>query len=301
VRQGAEENLIAELYDGEPHRANFRQTSGASSFSMRNALNQVDKILRLYDRHPANRLRSKARVTAEKWLLDHQEANGSFGGIEPCYLLTPMALNAVGYRNEHPVIRKSLEASRELVWEMGEQALYMPCVSPNWNTALACKALLASGMRGDHPALGAATRWFIDHQVFTSGDWSIKRPDLKAGGWPFEFFNNAYPDVDDSAVIVSVLAEVGGRDDEANAHAIAAGANWVNGMQSRDGGFAAFDTDTNSNWLNHLPLADVEAITDPSCPDLTGRVLEMLGALHYGKDHPVARRAIRWLKRHQSP
>lgn len=301
VRHVAEGNLIAELYDGPPELANFAQPRGASTLSMRNMLNQVDRLLRLYDRHATGALRSKACVAAEKWLVDRQEANGSFGGIEPCYLLTPMALNAIGYGNEHPVIRKSMEASRELVWEMGEQALYMPCVSPNWNTALACKALLASGMDGDHPALVAAAQWFIDHQVFSPGDWSVKRPRLEPGGWPFEFFNNTYPDVDDSAVIVGVLTEVVGGDDAAKAHAIEAGANWVNGMQSKDGGFAAFDTDTDSKWLNQLPLADVEAVTDPSCPDLTGRVLEMLGALHYEKDHPVAQQAILWLQRNQSP
>jgi squalene-hopene/tetraprenyl-beta-curcumene cyclase len=300
VRPVADGNLIAELYAGPPHLTRFCQPKGATTFSMRNLLNQVDRLLRWYDRHPARGLRAKANNRAEKWLLEHQEANGSFGGIEPCYLLSTMALHAIGYRNQHPVIRKALEASRELVWDMGDRALYMPCVSPNWNTALACKALLASGLRSDHPALVAASQWFIDHQVFTPGDWSIKRPDLKPGGWPFEFFNNAYPDVDDSAVIVAVLAETEPHDDAAKNHAIAAGANWVNGMQSRDGGFAAFDTDTDSKWLNQLPLADVEAVTDPSCPDLTGRVLEMLGALGHTPDHPVAARAILWLQRNQS-
>ena len=301
VRQVAEENLIAELYQDPPERTNFKQPRGATPFSMRNMLNQVDRLLRLYDRHPAKRLRAKASDAAEKWLTDHQEANGSFGGIEPCYLLSPMALKGIGYRNDHPVIRKSIEASRELIWEMGDKALYMPCVSPNWNTALACKALLAAGMSGDHPAFEAATKWFIDRQVFTTGDWSIKRPGLEPGGWPFEFFNNAYPDVDDSAVIVEVLTEMGDRDDAGKARAIAAGANWVSGMQSKDGGFAAFDTDTDSKWLNQMPLADVEAVTDPSCPDLTGRVLEMLGALHRTQHDPVARRAIQWLQRNQSP
>ena len=146
VHQVAEENLIAELYDDPPERTNFRQPRGATAVSMRNFLNQADRLLRLYDRHPSRRLRRKGLHAAEKWLVEHQEANGSFGGIEPCYLLSPMALKGLGYGTEHPVIRKSIEASRELVWEMGDRALYMPCVSPNWNTALACKALLASGL-----------------------------------------------------------------------------------------------------------------------------------------------------------
>ncbi|MGH7864766.1 MAG: squalene--hopene cyclase, partial [Candidatus Binataceae bacterium] len=112
---------------------------------------------------------------------------------------------------------------------------------------------------------------------------------------------DGYPDVDDSAVILTVLAESSIDDAVALQRSITAGANWVMGMQSRDGGFAAFDADNDKHWLNHVPLADVEAVTDPSCPDLTGRVLEMMGAIGHRADHPAALRAIAWLKREQSP
>src|SRR5260370_36858396 len=132
---------------------------------MRSILTDVDRLLRLYDRHTTNPVRSKATKAAETWLVEHQEANGSFGGIEPCYLLSPMALQGIGYRNEHPVIRKSLAASRELVWEIGDKALYMPCVSPNWNTALACKALLPSRTHGGHRAIAAPPRGVIGHSA----------------------------------------------------------------------------------------------------------------------------------------
>lgn len=291
---------IRELYADAPERTYFPQPRGHGALSVRTVLNQVDRVLRFYDRHPAAALRSRAVRAAERWLVEHQEGNGSFGGIEPCYLLTPMALKAIGYADGHPVIRRAIEASRELIWEMGDRALYMPCVSPNWNTALAAKALLASGTRPDDPALTGAARWLIDHQIFKRGDWSVKRPELEPGGWAFEFFNDAYPDVDDSAVILGVLSQTFHHDPAARRRAIEAGSNWVLGMQSRDGGFAAFDVDTDAKWLNQLPLADVEAVTDPSCPDLTGRVLEMMGALNYSADHPVARRAIRWLKRAQA-
>jgi squalene-hopene/tetraprenyl-beta-curcumene cyclase len=300
-RPVSDRNLLEELYLESPQETDFAQAAGEHRWSLRSIFKHVDRGLRIYDRHPLHPLRARAAQHAEKWLLDHQEENGSFGGIEPCYLLTPMALSAIGYSREHPVIRKALKASRELVWEMGDKALYMPCVSPNWNTALACKAMLASGIPGDHPAIMKAGDWFLDHQIFEPGDWSIKRPDLKPGGWSFEFFNNAYPDVDDSALIVAILSATRHEDPSAKARAIEAGANWVMGMQSGDGGFAAFDVDNDSKWLNRLPLADVEAVTDPSCPDLTGRVLEMLGALHYPKEHPVASRAIEWLRRNQSP
>jgi squalene-hopene/tetraprenyl-beta-curcumene cyclase len=291
---------ILELYIEPPHFTKFKQPRGKSLISLRNALNFADKALRFYDRHKIKSLRARALRHNENWLLEHQEANGSWGGIEPCYLLSAMALKANGYRNDHPVLKRAIEASQELIWHFDDHDLYMPCVSVNWDTGLAGRALLDSGVPGDHPAMKQTSQWLIDHQIFKKGDWSVKRPDLEPGGWAFEFHNDCYPDVDDSAVILSVLADSNANDAAARERAIRVGANWVMGMQSNDGGFAAFDADNDSTWLNHLPLADVEAVTDPSCPDLTGRVLDMMGAVGYRNDHPVAKRAIEWLKKNQS-
>jgi squalene-hopene/tetraprenyl-beta-curcumene cyclase len=292
---------ILELFIEPPHFTKFKQPRGAKRLSLRSVFNIADRGLRFYDRHRSKSLRARALNHVENWILEHQEANGSWGGIEPCYLLSAMALKANGYRNDHPVLKKAIEASRELIWNFPDYAMYMPCVSVNWDTALAGKALLDSGLPGDHPALKQTAQWFIDHQIFKKGDWSIKRPDLEPGGWAFEFYNDWYPDVDDSAVILSVLAESTNDNPEAKERSIRAGANWVMGMQSKDGGFAAFDADQTATWLNHVPLADVEAVVDPSCADLTGRVLEMMASVGYRTDHPVATRAIEWLKRNQSP
>ncbi len=291
---------ILELYIEPPHFTKFKQPRGAKTLSLRSVFNVVDRGLRLYDRHRNKSLRARALSHVENWILEHQEANGSWGGIEPCYLLSAMALKANGYRNEHPVLKKAIEASRELIWNFSDSAMYMPCVSVNWDTALAGKALLDSGLPVDDPALKQTARWFIDHQIFKKGDWAIKRPELEPGGWAFEFYNDCYPDVDDSAVILSVLADSSVDDLESKERSLRAGANWVMGMQSKDGGFAAFDADNDATWLNHVPLADVEAVTDPSCPDLTGRVLEMMASVGYRTDHPVATRAIEWLKKNQA-
>ncbi|HEV3111823.1 MAG TPA: squalene--hopene cyclase [Candidatus Binataceae bacterium] len=290
---------VLELYIEPPHFTRFRPPAAKSRWSLRGLFNLADPLLRAYNRHPIQGLHARALSAAENWLLEHQEANGSWGGIEPCYLLSAMALKALGYRADHPVLKKALEASRELMWYMGDKTLYMPCVSTNWDTALAAKALLESGLSPADPALGAAARWLIEHQIFKRGDWSVKRPKLEPGGWAFEFYNDWYPDVDDSAVILCDLAAIPYGDAAAREKAIKAGSNWVMGMQSGDGGFAAFDADNHSTWLNHLPFADVEAVTDPSCPDLTGRALEMMAAVGYRADHPVARRAIAWLKNAQ--
>jgi len=290
---------ILELYIEPPHFTRFRPPAAKSRFSLRGMLNLSDGLLRAYNRHSPKSLRARAISVAENWILEHQEANGSWGGIEPCYLLSAMALKGLGYRPDHPVLKKAIEASRELIWDLGDKVLYQPCVSPNWDTALAAKALLESDLSPQDPALGKAARWLIDHQIFKRGDWSVKRPNLEPGGWAFEFYNDNYPDVDDSAVILCVLAGTPFDDAAARERAIKAGSNWVMGMQSRDGGFAAFDADNDSAWLNNLPFADVEAVTDPACPDLTGRVLEMMAAVGYRAEHPVARRAIAWLKKAQ--
>jgi squalene-hopene/tetraprenyl-beta-curcumene cyclase len=287
-----------ELFIQPPHFTKFTMRRGDRLLSLRNALRVADKGLRAYDKHHLKPLRVKAIRHAENWLLEHQDANGSWGGIQPCYLLSPMALKGLGYRNDHPVIVKALQGVRELIWDQGDSILYQPCVSPNWDTALAAKALLDSGIAPDHPAMRGSAKWLIDHQIFKKGDWSIKRPDLEPGGWAFEFYNDWFPDVDDSAVILMVLAAADG-DPVARERAIRLGANWVMGMQSSDGGFAAFDVDNDSKWLNDAPFADVQAATDPTCADLTGRVLEMMAAVGYRVDHPVARRAISWLKRDQ--
>jgi squalene-hopene/tetraprenyl-beta-curcumene cyclase len=292
---------VLELYVQPPHFTRFKLPRGDRLLSLRNALLVTDRLLRYYDRHHRPNLRARALHYAESWLLEHQDANGSWGGIQPCYLLSPMALKALGYRNDHPAIVKALSAAKELMWDLGDATLYQPCVSPNWDTALAAKALLDSGMPGHHSALCDAAKWLIAHQIFKPGDWSIKRPTLDPGGWAFEFYNDWFPDVDDSAVILMVLAAAAYDDQARRDLALRAGANWVMGMQSKDGGFAAFDVDNDSQWLNHVPFADVEASTDPSCADLTGRVLEMMAAVGYTADHPVARRAIAWLKRDQKP
>jgi squalene-hopene/tetraprenyl-beta-curcumene cyclase len=294
-RQGA-----LELYIQPLHFTKFHHPRGRRLFSLRNAFNGIDRVLAFYERHSFEPLRHRGLVAAESWILEHQEANGSWGGIQPCYLLSAMALKALGYRNDHPVIRKGYEATRELLWNFGDRTLCMPCVSPNWDTAIAAKALLESGLAPDHPALRKAAQWFFANQIFKRGDWSVKRPNLEPGGWSFQFFNDCYPDVDDVAMILTVLPHVAVDDQLVKERSVKAGANWVMGMQSKDGGFAAFDVDNDSHWLNHVPLADVEAVTDPSCSDLTGRALEMMGTVGYRADHPVARRAIQWLKRNQS-
>jgi squalene-hopene/tetraprenyl-beta-curcumene cyclase len=290
---------VLELYILPPHFTRFARRRGEGVLSLCNLFNLVDRVLAVYERHALAGLRARALLHLEQWVLERQDANGSWAGIQPCYLLTAMGLKGLGYRLEHPVLRKALAATHELIWELGDKALCQPCVSPVWDTALAAKALLESDLPADHASLKKAADWLVKNQILRRGDWAVKRPGLAPGGWAFQFYNEWYPDVDDAAVVLCVLANSAVEDMDGCRRALASGARWVMGMQSSDGGFAAFDADNTAHWLNKAPFADVEAVTDPTCADVTGRVLEMMGAVGIGANHPVAVRAINWLKRHQ--
>jgi squalene-hopene/tetraprenyl-beta-curcumene cyclase len=160
----------------------------------------------------------------------------------------------------------------------------------------AIKALLDSDFPADHPLIVKAADWIIDNQIFKTGDWQIKNPELDPGGWAFEFANDWYPDVDDSAVILFTLKHVQGLDKRRQDRAIARGVHWTLGMQSRNGGWAAFDTDNALDLWNQMPFGDMKAMIDPPTADLTGRLLEMMGTFGYGREFGRARRGIKFLK-----
>src|SRR5262249_56910163 len=152
-----------------------------------------------------------------------------------------------------------------------------PCVSPTWDTALTCKALLDSGVSGAHPALVRAAEWLIANQIFVPGDWSVRNPQLEPGGWAFEFANDWYPDTDDTAVILMALQRIEVPDRIAYRRALAHGTNWALGMQSRNGGGGALPTHNTAQVPNRIPLPRNEAVNDPPTPDPTRPRLHRLG------------------------
>ena len=173
--------------------------------------------------------------------------------------------------------------------------------SPLWDTALALKALLDADVPPDHPALINATQWLLDREVRKPGDWKIKSPDLNPGGWAFEFLNDWYPDVDDSGIVMMAIKDVKVKNVRAKEDAIKRGIAWCLGMQSKDGGWGAFDKDNTKHILNKIPFADLEALIDPPTADLTGRMLELMGNFGYPKTHPAAVKGLAYLKQHQEP
>ena len=161
-------------------------------------------------------------------------------------------------------------------------------------------SLQEAGLPPDHPALVKAASWLLDHQVLGGGDWQVNNPDVDPGGWAFEFRNDFYPDVDDTAFVLMALQRVAYPDPARLEQALRRGTAWVLSMQNRDGGWGAFDRDNDSTFLTRVPFADHNAMIDPSTGDLTARVLEYLGRLKWPASDPRIQRAVRFLQRDQS-
>jgi len=255
----------------------------------------LDRALRLYERRPVRALRRRALAAAERWILERQERDGSWGGIQPPWVWSMIALHARGYGLDHPVQRLALAGLDSFTVDDEDGRRVEACQSPVWDTALAVIALLDAGLPPDHPALARAAEWLVGREVRVRGDWAVRKPRLAAGGFPFEYANDNYPDVDDTAVVVLALRRTG-----AGADACDRGIEWMLGMQSSDGGWGAFDVDNTSRLVAKLPFCDFGAVTDPPSADVTAHVLETLA--HEGREHELpARRGLEWLLREQEP
>ena len=235
-----------------------------------------------------NRLRRRAVTVAERWIRERQEADGSWGGIQPPWVWGIIALAALGNGLDDPALGKAVEGWQGFMVSDGERLRPEACQSPVWDTALAALALRACGVPADHEALRRAGDYLLREEVTVKGDWAIRKPDLAAGGWAFEFENDLYPDVDDTAVVALALRELGHGED-----AIARGVDWLVGMQSRDGGWGAFDVDNDTMWLYKIPFCDFGKVTDEPCADVTAHSLETLGTL--GSHPDAAERGLDWL------
>ncbi len=259
----------------------------------------ADRVLKLYERRPIKWIRKRALASAERWILDRQDPTGEWGGIMPAMMNSLMALKCLGYPLTHPAVRKGLEAVHRFAIEDSHSLRLQSCVSPVWDTANTCLALLASGLDPRHEAIKKATDWLWTKQTQEKGDWAVKNPDAVPGGWPFEFANEYYPDNDDTLAVLTVFKQSG--TDGENPEAWYRGLNWLLSMQSRNGGWGAFDIDNDRELWNRIPFADHKSMLDPPTSDLTGRVLEFLGGIGYGMDFEPARRAVRFLEAEQEP
>ena len=277
-------------------------TSGMTSArSWKRIFLLLDRLMKAVDGLPVRPLRSRALKRTEAWVLEHQEPSGDWGGIQPAMINSILGLSAMGHPVTSPPIKKGLDALKRFSLETGSEISLQSCISPVWDTALTSLSLLYSGLHRDHPSLVQGSAWLASKQIFRKGDWSVKRPELEPGGWAFEFENSWYPDVDDTAVVLLLLKRYADKGNVVKRENLRKGLQWVLGMQGSDGGWGAFDVDNDMRILNQLLFGDLEAMIDPSTPDLTGRVLELLGAFGFGPANENVRRAISFIKANQEP
>ncbi|MFE3946010.1 squalene--hopene cyclase [Streptomyces sp. NPDC059118] len=256
---------------------------------------RLDKALHVYHRIAPRRLRRTAMNAAAHWIIERQENDGCWGGIQPPAVYSIIALHLLGYDLDHPVMRAGLESlDRFAVWREDGARMIEACQSPVWDTCLATIALADAGVSPDHPALVKAADWMLGEEIVRPGDWSVRRPRLNPGGWAFEFHNDNYPDIDDTAEVVLALRRVRHPDRARVEAAIRRGVRWNIGMQSRNGAWGAFDADNTSGFPNRLPFCDFGEVIDPPSADVTGHVVEML-AVEGRSGHRVTRRGIEWL------
>jgi squalene-hopene/tetraprenyl-beta-curcumene cyclase len=259
------------------------------------AFHALDRGLHLYERRPVRRLRRRALARIERWIVEHQEADGSWGGIQPPWVWSLIALHLRGYPLDHPLMEQGLRGLDGFtIVDDGTRRLEA-CQSPVWDTALAVIALADAGLQADHDALDRAGRWLVEEEVRHRGDWAVRRPKLAPGGWAFEFANDWYPDIDDTAEVVLALRRVAAPGLE---EAARRGVDWTVGMQSRSGGWGAFDADNQRGLCRKLPFCDFGEVIDPPSADVTAHVLELL-AVEGRADEPAARRGLEWLLRAQ--
>jgi squalene-hopene/tetraprenyl-beta-curcumene cyclase len=264
---------------------------------------RLDQALKGYERLPGWAppkvlVRRRALRLAEQWIIRRQEADGSWGGIQPPWVYSLLALHVLGYPLDHPAMAAGLAGLDRFTIHDQRGRRLEACQSPVWDTALAVVALADAGLAPDHPGLVRAGRWLLDEEVTVAGDWALRRPGLPPGGWAFEFANVNYPDVDDTAEVVLALRRAAGIDATRRRQAIGRAVTWVEGMQSRGGGWAAFDADNTSRLCAALPFCDFGEVTDPPSADVTAHAIEML-ADEPGADPGRLREALAWLRAEQ--
>lgn len=266
-------------------------------FSWHNFFLTVDRFLKWWERSGSSSIRRRATGKAKSWMLERLHGSDGLGAIYPPMMYSVMALDVLGYAPDDPVRAGALRHFERLCVDDGERFFFQPCFSPVWDTGIGAYALAQAVPA--HPALRSAADWLLAREIRRKGDWSVKRPNAEPSGWAFEYRNEFYPDIDDTAMVMLALADLQASDPAAHRAAAKRGLDWLLAMQSNDGGWAAFDADNNWNFLSTVPFADHNAMLDPTCADITGRVLEALAAHGLGRDHDAVRRGVDWLVRHQ--
>jgi squalene-hopene/tetraprenyl-beta-curcumene cyclase len=267
--------------------------------SWKNFFLTLDRVFKIYEKVPWKPFRQRALREAKHWVLEHIERTEGLAAIYPAMMNSIFALIAMGMGPDDPLTRREIQEFSRFEIEESDTIRLQPCVSPVWDSCIAMVALEEAGVAPDHPALVKAAEWILSKQILGPGDWQVKNKDAEPGGWAFEFRNDHYPDVDDTAFVLMALQRVKIPDEKRMEAALRRGLQWLLSMQNRDGGWGAFDRDNSRRYICNIPFADHNAMIDPSTADVTARVLECLGRFGWPAEHPAVQRAVKFLLQDQ--
>ena len=287
---------VRELFVVDPEREREYMRPATPS-ALGQSFVRLDDVLRFCEPLVPAAIRRNAVDKAIAFVTERLNGDDGLGGIFPAMANSLMAFDALGYAADHPDRVTAKRAIEKLLVVGDDEAYCQPCVSPVWDTSLSAHALLESGTPQALAAVRRANAWLVDRQVLdVVGDWAHRRPRVRPGGWAFQYWNDYYPDVDDTAVVAMALH----RDDPKRyAESLDRAAEWVVGMQSRNGGWGAFDAENEHVYLNHIPFADHGALLDPPTEDVSARCVGMLVQMGFGTDHPTVARGLAYLRRTQ--
>jgi squalene-hopene/tetraprenyl-beta-curcumene cyclase len=290
---------IEELFVGGRDKSRMHLHWARKLVSWRNFFLVLDRITHWAERVHIRPLRSIALEKAEKWMLERFEMSDGLAAIFPSIMNSVIAMRCLGYSIDDPQVIRAMDEFEKLGIEEGDTFRMQPCVSPVWDTAYALFVLGESGVPGDDPRLIRCADWILQKQVRNAGDWKVKNPQGQPGGWYFEFNNEFYPDVDDTAQVCLALSRVEHPNGRYQRESVQRAIDWVLSMQCRNGGWASFDKDNDRMVFQYVPFADHNAMLDPATVDITGRILEMLATYGYDKSHKAVKKAIEFIRKEQ--
>ena len=292
---------VEELFLHGKSKKHMRLPWAKKLVSWRNFFLVLDRVTHWLETVHVRPLRSIAIRAAEEWILERFEGSDGLAAIYPAMMNSIIALRCLGYSLDDPQMIRAMDEFEALGIEEEDTFRMQPCKSPLWDTAYALFTLGESGVPRGEARMVAAADWMLRKQVTRSGDWAVKNSRANPGGWYFEFNNEFYPDVDDTAMVLLALAQVDYPDEGYLHKSVQRAREWVLSMQCKNGGWASFDKDNDRMVFQYVPFADHNAMLDPPTVDITGRILECMATYGFDSSHPAVKRALKFIRDEQEP
>jgi len=292
---------VDELFVGGRDKSRMRLHWSQKLVSWRNFFLVLDRLTHWFEAVHIRPLRWLALKRAEQWMLERFEMSDGLGAIYPSMLNAIIALRCLGYSLDDPQVIRAVDELEKLGIEEGDTFRMQPCKPPIWDTAYALFALGEAGVPATDPRMVKCADWVLQKQVRNVGDWKVKNPKGQPGGWYFEFNNEFYPDVDDSAMVCLGLSRVEHPNGRYQRESVQRAIDWIFSMQCKNGGWGSFDKDNDKMVFQYIPFADHNAMLDPPTVDITGRILEMLATYGYNRNDPRVKKALKFIRAEQEP